>query len=481
MENTYEIKQVTLFTTALCNLNCSYCYICKDKQGNLKLIDDELKEHWDNDIFLNQLLHFDNSIQETLETIELWGGEPFLHIERFLNNRKKWLDSFPHVNKISWSTNFVVKDQVELIQNFINQISADYPERDWLFECQISIDGPKEMNDFGRGKGVTQIIINNFKKLCSIQLNNPHINFKVSFKPTLSRETFQFLSTPEQVKSWFKFFSDNFFLPYKESKAPFSFFMGIFNCASPVTWTENDGKIYANIIKNIALVEDEIISSYPGWDIFHTLVPDAGTILDGAIPKDLLRYSTFNEFLKDNTHEYICNGCCGVLHYSLTLIPHNKYTVCHRGIFDEYVDYCNNLINKTDFHGLSNKFYSAIANGIDWIFSEEQMKKIITTMNQIYCHSHSIWFTDLIQNMRHYALSGIIDSKYQDPNESMKVANIILNKSVCLADNYITTGSWTTYHNLDIPLFFNGAADIIYNSAEKGFHRLQEKAREGEL
>ena len=473
----YEVKQITLFTTALCNLNCSYCYICKDKQGNLKLIDDELVEHWNKDIFLNQILNFDPSVKETLETIELWGGEPFLHIERFLDNSKKWLDNFPNVNKISWSTNFVVSNQVKLIEDLINNISVNYPNRNWVFECQISIDGPENMNDFGRGAKVTQTIIDNFKQLCLIKINNPNAKLKVSFKPTLSRETFLFLSTPKQVRQWFKFFSDNFFKPFKELKAPFSLFLGIFNCASPVNWTAADGKIYAKILENIASVEDEIINSYPGWDLFPTLVPDAGTILENLPLDEVLKYASFDDFLKHNSHEFICNGCCGALHYSLTLIPHNKYTICHRGIFDEYVDYCNNLINKDDFHGLANKFYSAIANGIDWIFSEEEMKKIIEVMNQIYCHQHSIWFTDIVQNMRHYALSGIIDSKYQNPDESIKVVNAILNKSVCLADNYVTTGSWITYHNLDLPLLFNGAADIAYNSASKGFKRLQEKAR----
>lgn len=473
----YEIKQVTLFTTALCNLNCSYCYICKDKNGNLKLIDNELKECWDNNIFIKQLLDFDSNIINTLETIELWGGEPFLHFERFTNHIHDWLDTFVNVNKISWSTNFIVPNEIETIENLISLLSQFYPERDWLIECQISIDGPEEINDFGRGKGVTKQIVDNFKKLCLIQYDNKNIKLKITFKPTISRETFQFLSTQEQIKAWFKFFSDNFYIPFKEQKALFQLYLGIFNCASPVTWTQQDGKLYAALLKNMQEVEEEIISTYPGWEIFPTIIPDAATILDRLDVKESLQYSTFQNYLDNNTHEYICNGCCGALHYSLTCIPHNKFTVCHRGIFDEYVDYCNNLIDKEDFHGLSQKFYQAISNGVDWVFTQEEMHKVMSVMDQMYCHSHSIWFTDLIQNMRHYALTGLIEDKYKDPNECIKVANVILNKSVCIADNYTTTGSWATYHNLDIPLLFNGAADIAYESAKKGFIRFQQRAR----
>ena len=44
IENNEKIyfTNITLFTTALCNLNCGYCYICKDATGCLKQIDDDL-------------------------------------------------------------------------------------------------------------------------------------------------------------------------------------------------------------------------------------------------------------------------------------------------------------------------------------------------------------------------------------------------------------------------------------------------------
>ena len=49
-----DITHATLFTTALCNLNCAYCYICKDKDGNLKQIDDDIAREFANDSYINQ-------------------------------------------------------------------------------------------------------------------------------------------------------------------------------------------------------------------------------------------------------------------------------------------------------------------------------------------------------------------------------------------------------------------------------------------
>ena len=43
-----NFKHCTLFTTALCNLNCSYCYICKDSEGGLHQIDKDIENDFKN-------------------------------------------------------------------------------------------------------------------------------------------------------------------------------------------------------------------------------------------------------------------------------------------------------------------------------------------------------------------------------------------------------------------------------------------------
>ena len=117
-----DITHATLFTTALCNLNCAYCYICKDKDGNLKQIDDDIAREFANDSYINQILAYGDNIQEKLDSLTLWGGEPFLHMERFTFRIDKWFEAFPNINKIDTSTNFTIPNQYKIIENLLDKI-----------------------------------------------------------------------------------------------------------------------------------------------------------------------------------------------------------------------------------------------------------------------------------------------------------------------------------------------------------------------
>ena len=82
IENNEKIyfTNITLFTTALCNLNCGYCYICKDATGCLKQIDDDLAKDFENGSQIKQVYDVDPEADKHIKHITLWGGEPFLHI-----------------------------------------------------------------------------------------------------------------------------------------------------------------------------------------------------------------------------------------------------------------------------------------------------------------------------------------------------------------------------------------------------------------
>ena len=117
---------VTLFTTALCNLNCGYCYICKDKDGNLKQIDDDIKEMFDTGQHIKQVLDVDPNIKYSLDTISLWGGEPFLGVYRFIDHIEEWFSTFENLRNVDASTNLCLPDHFERIQDLVNAIERMY-------------------------------------------------------------------------------------------------------------------------------------------------------------------------------------------------------------------------------------------------------------------------------------------------------------------------------------------------------------------
>ena len=94
IENNEKIyfTNITLFTTALCNLNCGYCYICKDATGCLKQIDDDLAKDFENGSQIKQVYDVDPEADKHIKHITLWGGEPFLHIERFIDHFEEYVE-----------------------------------------------------------------------------------------------------------------------------------------------------------------------------------------------------------------------------------------------------------------------------------------------------------------------------------------------------------------------------------------------------
>ena len=72
-------NSLVLYTTAICNLKCRYCYI--DKNPALKTIDDLLDESFKGDYYFNYAKKvFPDKNQ--LTEVQIWGGEPSIRLDR---------------------------------------------------------------------------------------------------------------------------------------------------------------------------------------------------------------------------------------------------------------------------------------------------------------------------------------------------------------------------------------------------------------
>ena len=455
-----NISHMTLFTTALCNLDCKYCYICKDAAGGLKQIDKDLEDNFKSNIQIQQVLEYDKDIADNLTGITLWGGEPFLHIDRFIDNIEEYFRVFKNLNSIDTSTNFTLPNQVEKIKQLLEKIDKYYHgDTPFSFDLQISIDGYEEMNDAGRGEGVTEKFLNNFYDLLEMNYNYKKISIFCHTKPTLSKNTMHFLETEDQILKWFDFFEEKMVKPYREKRSPFQFAASLWNCAQPTEWTSEDGKRYANIAKMIVKLTPEIKKRCSHWSTLSSLVPEAEGIASRLFSKDIKQ-------LVEDFQSPCRGGGCGSFVYNIVPIPNNSFTMCHRGLFDAYVDYANNFQNRKDMNSLSKEFFQA-KNIKDWIYTKEELKRMEKTMFDLECHSNQIRYTDLIVSIREYAMAGIIEDKYKNIQEIDKTLGYFLLNSYCLQDSYIFTGSWTTQSMLEIPLMYNGVMDVVDQEIER--------------
>lgn len=82
-----------LYSTATCNLNCTYCYINKNK--GLSSIDKILAESFaDPNYYIDFIKkYFPN--RNDLQSLEVWGGETFIHMERVHHILHQLIDQYP--------------------------------------------------------------------------------------------------------------------------------------------------------------------------------------------------------------------------------------------------------------------------------------------------------------------------------------------------------------------------------------------------
>ena len=100
------------------------------------------------------------------------------------------------------------------------------------------------------------------------------------------------------------------------------------------------------------------------------------------------------------------------------------------------------------------------------------------TINKLYEYGNQSFVTDAVQQIKAYADSGIIDSKYQDVSNIYPTLGHFLANAQCIQDCYIFGGSWTTRTPLEIPLMYNGAMDVILSEIERVIREYEEAHNE---
>lgn len=192
------------------------------------------------------------------------------------------------------------------------------------------------MNDFSRGQGVTDKIYYNWKKIVNNLIFDENI-FNINFftKPTFSKSTWHFVNTPELAYKWCESFHNNFWVPYKESKTKVVFRQSLWNNAQPTEYCKEDGIKYVETIKSFQNIYSQVIKDFESYKNFYSLIPEASDMLMCCAEEF---QDNFNK-MKQCLGEKRCGGSCGVFCGNIVPIPHNKFTMCHRGLFDEYTDY----------------------------------------------------------------------------------------------------------------------------------------------
>ena len=439
-------KTCVLYVTATCNLKCKYCYIYKSPI--LIEIDKMLQDSYKDDYYFNFMIKmFD---KYSLENLEFWGGEPSYGLERAIPTVYKALNYYPNLNRFFFSTNLATEKCIEDIFNFWS-IAKKFPEREFTFSIQLSLDGPLPINDFNRGEGVTKIFTKNFSKLLikakEFLDQTPNVKIDAHFKPTLDNYAIELLQTKESIINYYKFF-ENYYQASENVLAlqhRWSLNPSLPNTATPSPHTTENGKQFANFCK---LVNDII------------MYDDANKYF--KFYKNIMPFNAWAE------NEFYCldHGCgtCGTGNIILGLLPNNMISGCHNGFVELISDYKNNITLQPGIQVDKSLFeFNSSQNNL--IFTEEEYKNFEKQM-KYYCPESKFQIIEMSAVIHQMAQLKQIDEKYLDKKKAVEAAHFIQNvTSSCMRDNLGTSGTKYLYQLGYLRLFLNGAKEEIQKNA----------------
>ena len=432
-----------LYTTAVCNLNCVYCFI--DKNSALQTID----QYLDDSFIKTPDYYFDFAkrmfYKDKLEEMQFWGGEPFLAIHRAYHTIEKCINFFPNLKIFMASTNFAHDTFFDEFYGILD-ILKQYPSRKFSFKLQMSIDGPEEINDSNRGKNVTQTFIKNFKKFV-IELQDilpENVSLGLHMKPTLDSESIKKLQNKDSVYNYFHFFEGfHDFFRKNNKKKNLTISLPIPNTACPSPHTKADGIRFANYCKLCRELSEENKTTH----IFKYY-------------KNILSFHNKKAIINSN-----CIGFCQNGVKSLGLLPNNMVSCCHNGFVNLIADYkkkvqedSTHMATVTIEKGLFTGKRNSLIFNADSPEFETHQKKI-----EYFNHKdNTAKMINMVSLLRLLAMTGQVDIKYADYKEAIAGIQYITNSTAyCVRDNLGVTGSLYLYPVGLLKLLLNGAREEI--------------------
>lgn len=437
-----ERTTAVLYSTALCNLNCTYCYINKNK--GLNAIDDVLAESFTDPDYYFDFIRDYFPKRGDLQALEVWGGEPFLRMERIFPTLHRLIEHYPFFRRFFASTNFSYPEWADKVFALLGQF-APYAPRRFDVTLQLSLDGPEHITDRTRGTGTTKKCLENFGRLLARAGEIPdNVSLFLAFKPTLSVDTMYLLDTKEKLADYYRFFEDLIQKVTDLDMGKLNVNFPVPNIGVPAPAGKADGEYFARLVRNCRELERE-----NPFRFYREITPFASNVR----PKD------------EDTYNYPCFNC-GTGSKNIGFLPGRLISSCHNGFVDVLEDYEKNFLANPDssidgklFRPTHNKFTHTEADYVDY---ERQISRYNApgSLCRMGC---------LAGFIRTLAIAGEIEEQYATEEGAFRGAELYQSCTCnCLRDNYMVTGSTTLQPEGMIKLLLNGAVDYILPDCRKG-------------
>lgn len=440
---------VELYFSAVCNLNCIYCFQpkvapqmeCENKKIIEWLKSDQVIEDL-KDIF-----------EDDLESIAFWGGEPSINLPYF--NVEKAVLTFPKLKGFSFSTNISTTKLTDNIINFIKEVDKvnQKYKKNIKIDVQFSIDGLPEINDKNRVGSSGEEILKNIDRV--VKETNKIPNRKFCIKGTWSSDNFKWLADINNLRKLYRFYEKKY-LEWKTLGDVFPMGGEYITIAYPGKYTKEDGLLFKKITENLLVLKRE------GWKLKMNFDTQLSTRLKDAYTN--LKRAAYRPY----KGELLCKTSCSAGRSCLGVAPNKVIHLCHSTFFfdENLMRYIreNNLITefeKTQGYSFKN-FENFIKNKAYFKLDDEEenlMKyRILSQVKNYSCSIPSkIQYEQIIIN--EYRASNLIE--VDDKLAEIAVAFSCFGGMKCLLNNMWENGNLWVENLSYIKLLFNGAADLI--------------------
>ncbi len=432
-------RTLVLYSTSVCNLSCSYCFI--DKNPVLVQIDKKLAESFNGDYYFDFAKEVFPDRNQLVE-IQVWGGEPFLSMDRVLPTIKKLLDYYPNCDRLMVSTNFVSPHFIQQYKGLLDVL--ENAGRKVTFASQLSLDGPKHFTDVGRGEGTTDKFVKrwveylNFLKTESCSWEN--LKLQIMFKPTLDSVSIKKLQSLEAVLDYYQFFEGLHaeFLS-KNFGDNVTCNLPIPNTACPSPHDKEDGVLFANYCRICRDIEN------------------SGTLKYYSRVTPFPRRKGLNV---DDVNYGLAGGVCGSGRSMVGLLPDRMISECHMSFVDYLGSFKEALADKKEGTTTLDSNFFKPKKFTPLTLSYEELESYERNVALFYNQGSQARLVNMAAQIRIEALVGNIESKYQDEAESIKAARFLTDSTAyCVRDNLNVGGSLCTYPVGLIRLLLNGAKE----------------------